>query len=189
MTEPTPTETELKIPVSDLARVRATLASMGGHLVHATQREVNILFDSDTLDLAGAGRVLRLRRIGDRHILTMKGPARYQGKIKHREELETKVGDVKILAAIFQHLGVHPVTRYEKDRETWRIDSVIISLDHTPMGDFVELEGPSERLVALAGDMGIDAEAAVRESYLSLWRDHRSRHPDLELPQDMVFDE
>ena len=187
MTGGAPTETELKIPVSDLEPIRIRLASIGGQLVHAVQREVNTLFDSGALELASAGRVLRLRRIGDRQILTMKGPARYEGKIKHREELETEVGDVNILAAIFRHLGADPVLRYEKDRETWQIDPVIITLDHTPMGDFVELEGPADRLAPLAEDMGIDASAAVRESYVSLWQEYRSRHPDLQLSKDMVF--
>ncbi len=187
MTGGTPTETEIKIPVADLDSVRARLAAMDGQLVHPALREVNILFDTPALDLAGAGRVLRLRRIGDRQILTMKGPARYEGKIKHREELETEVGDVNILAAIFQQLGAHPVLRYEKDRETWRFDPVIITLDHTPMGDFVELEGPGDRLETLAGEMGIDASAAVRGSYVSLWREYRNHHPDLQLSKDMVF--
>jgi adenylate cyclase class 2 len=187
MTDGTATETELKIPVAELDSVRARLATMDGQLVHPALREVNILFDTPALDLAGAGRVLRLRRIGDRQILTMKGPARYEGKIKHREELETDVGDTKTLAAIFQHLGAHPVLRYEKDRETWRIDTVTITLDHTPMGDFVELEGPADRLEGLAEEMGIDASTAVRGSYVSLWQEHRSRHPDRELPKDMVF--
>jgi len=187
MDRSTPTETELKIPVADLESIRARLDAGDGHLVHASQREVNTLFDSDALGLAGAGRVLRLRRIGDRHILTMKGPARYDGKIKHREELETEVGDVDILATILGHLGAHPVLRYEKDRETWRIDPVTITLDHTPMGDFVELEGPRDHLEAVAGDIGIDASDAVVGSYVSLWQEYRTRHPELRLSEDMVF--
>ena len=187
MDKSTPTETELKIPVADLESVRARVAALDGHLVHAAQREVNILFDTTRGDLTGAGRVLRLRRIGHRHILTMKGPARYEGKIKHREELETEVGDVGILAAILGHLGAHPVLRYEKDRETWQIDPVTITLDHTPMGNFVELEGPGDHLDAVAGDIGIDASAAVVGSYVSLWQEYRTRHPELQLSKDMVF--
>ena len=77
--------------------------------------------------------------------------------------------------------------RYEKDRETWTSAGVTVTLDHTPMGDFVELEGPAGELVRMAGDLEVDADAAVRDSYPSLWRAYRVRHPELDLPEDMVF--
>ncbi len=185
----TPTETELKIPVGDLDAVRRRLAaSPGAHQAHPVEREVNTLLDTVDGQLATAGRVLRLRRIGDRRQLTLKGPASFEGTIKHREELELDVDDAQVLAEILKRLGFGPVIRYEKDRESWRVDGVTVALDHTPMGDFVELEGPADRLVALASGLGIDPERAVRDSYISLWQEHRRAHPELGLPRDMVFE-
>jgi len=184
-----PTETELKIPVPDLETVRRNLAgSTEAHLVHATEREVNTLLDTADGELAGSDRLLRLRWIGDRALLTWKGPARFEGAVKHREELEIVVADVEQLASIFERLGYLPVVRYEKDRESWQVGQVTVTLDHTPMGDFVELEGPADRLIALASDLGIDPGGAVRGSYISLWQDHRQARPELALPQDMVFE-
>ncbi len=156
--------------------------------LHPRQREENTLLDTAGGQLAAAGRVLRLRRIGDRELLTLKGPARYEGAIKHREELEIVVSDVEQLASIFDRLGYRSVVRYEKDRESWRVNEVTVTLDHTPMGDFVELEGPAERLVALASQLDIDPERAVRGSYIGLWQDYRTAHPELALPEDMVFE-
>jgi adenylate cyclase class 2 len=189
MNENTPTETEIKIPVPDLSSIRHRLESVGGRQTHPSLREVNILFDNADRTLDRQGRVLRLRRVGGRQIVTMKGPARFEGTIKHREELETDVGDIDLVSAILQRLGLQPVLRYEKDRESWQVDRVTVTLDHTPMGDFVELEGPAELLSDLATGIGADPAKGVRDSYVRLWQIYRQKHPELELPRDMVFPE
>lgn len=182
-----PFETELKIPVPNLAPVRTILQRSGAELVHPSAREENLLFDTADRHLEASGRVLRLRRYGDQHLLTLKGPASYQGDIKTRREDETQVADADRLQAILEDLGFAAVSRYEKDRECWRFGSMAVVLDHTPMGDFVEVEGPPEELGATALSLGLQPGQAVRGSYPSLWKEYRSRHPDQELPSDMVF--
>jgi hypothetical protein len=57
------------------------------------------------------------------------------------------------------------------------------------MGDFVEVEGPPEQLERTALLLGLRVAEAVRDSYVSLWHEHRARHPELDLPFDMVFGE
>jgi adenylate cyclase class 2 len=187
MSDPTPTETELKIPVPDLDSVRQRLADSNAREIHAAEREVNVLFDSADGDMTRADRVLRLRRMGRARRLTLKGPPRFEGQIKHREELELEVGDVETMAAILDRLGFQPTLRYEKDRETWEIHGVTVTLDHTPMGDFVELEGAADRLAAAAESIGVAVADAVRGSYISLWQEYRAQNPGLDLPTDMVF--
>lgn len=187
MTDGPPVETELKIPIGDLAGVRARLEACGAQQIHPAQRETNVLLDSPTGDVTAAGRVLRLRRIGDRCTLTLKGPATFTGNIKSREELEIEVSDLEALAAILARLGFGPVRRYEKDRESWRAGGVTVTLDHTPMGDFVELEGPTDQLGPTAAELALDVDSAVRGSYPDLWLSFRDQHPELDLPNDMVF--
>jgi len=63
-----------------------------------------------------------------------------------------------------------------------------VVLDHTPMGDFVEVEGPSHTLETTARAIGLDPSTAVRGSYLSLWREYRERRIHEDLPRDMVFE-
>jgi len=77
----------------------------------------------------------------------------------------------------------------KKDREEWLLEQCSVVLDHTPMGDFVEVEGPPERLERVARLLGLDAETAVRGSYVSLWVEYRELHPELDLPANMVFTE
>jgi adenylate cyclase class 2 len=182
-------ETELKIPVEYLDELRQRLEATGCELIHESLRENNLLFDTDDRRLASSGRVLRVRTIGREARLTLKGPARYEGAVKRRHELEVAVGDADELSSILEQLGFSAVIRYEKDRETWRHGAVTITLDHTPLGEFVEIEGPEAELEGVASTIGLDPAVAVRGSYLSLWQEYRRRHPELQLPSDMVFAE
>ena len=183
----TPVESELKIPVHDLGPVRARLQAGAATRLAARDREVNTLFDDAAQRLMSAGHALRLRCSEGRWKLTFKGPVRYRGTVKQREELETEVADGEVVAAIFGRLGLVPSRRYEKDRERWRLGQAEVCLDHTPMGDFVEIEGPVEALDEVAAGLGLDPARAVRGSYVTLWASYRDGHPELGLPEDMVF--
>lgn len=184
-----PVEIELKIPVADLATVRSRLVAAEAHQLHGPLREVNLLLDSADHGVAAAGRVLRLRSVGERHLLTLKGPPSFHGALKEREELELEVADQTTMVALLERLGYRTVLRYDKDRESWRLGSTVVTLDHTPMGDFVEIEGPRTELHLAATSIGLDPGAAVHGSYVSLWHDYRRDHPELGLPSDMVFQE
>jgi adenylate cyclase class 2 len=133
--------------------------------------------------------MLRLRQHGDRNLLTLKGPVSYNGAIKVRAEQETEFSDLSRMVDIFERLGFSVFMKYEKDREEWLLDEFSVVLDHTPMGDFVEVEGPAERLERAARLLGLDPAAAVRGSYVSLWLEYRKLHPELDLPTNMVFAE
>lgn len=180
-------ETELKIPTSDLASVRANLAALDASLISQSTREENLLLDTTDRELADRGCVLRLRRYGARRVLTFKGPATYDGPIKVRPEHELEIENLETMRTVFEALGFFGVVRYEKDRETWRLHGVEVVLDHTPMGDFVEVEGESELIGSVARSLGLDPSDAVPGSYMSLWSEFRARHPEMDLPPDMVF--
>jgi len=181
-------EAEIKIPVENLDSIREALIGTRATSVHPMAREVNLLLDTDDGCLQDAGNILRLRRYGSRHILTFKGPAVYHGPVKERPEHETEIENTERMLEILDHLGLRAVARYEKDREMWLVDEISVVLDHTLMGDFVEIEGPRERLQTAARSLGLEPSTAVKGSYLSLWREHRLRHPEKNLPVDMVFE-
>ncbi|MFV2074017.1 MAG: class IV adenylate cyclase [Thermoanaerobaculales bacterium] len=182
-------ETELKIPVADLEPIRQALHDVNADRLHPMMRETNVLLDTASGQLQADGKTLRLRRYGAYEILTLKGPVTYHGSVKEREEFEVEVSDLGGMARILGAIGFLPTIRYEKDRETWRFEEVTVVLDHTPMGDFVEVEGPPEQLPGAARKVGLNPDHAVRESYLGLWRVHRQRFPERHLPPDMVFEE
>ena len=182
-------EIEIKIPVHDLDRARRALRSVGATLETEMTRETNVILDFAGGDLQRSGSLLRLRHYGNRCVVTFKGPASFEGAIKTRVEHETEVTDPDQILDIFSGLGLAPVARYEKDREEWRGEGVAVVLDRTPMGEFVEIEGPQDQLLNVAAELDLDPGRGVEGSYLELWREHRAAHPEKDLPADMVFPE
>lgn len=182
-----PTEQELKIPVSELGPVRERLAATGAARTSPARLEINHLFDNAAGELAASGHALRLRYVGGSWLLTLKGPPLYRGAVKERQELETRVDDGNVVTAVLERLGFRPSMRYEKERETWQLGEVEVALDHTPMGDFVEIEGAIGDLEGAARRLDLDPRRAVPASYVALWRIYREQHPELDLPVHMVF--
>ncbi len=178
-------EHEIKVPVSSLDAVRARLRESGATLRHDATLEDNWVLDDRERSVAAGGCLLRVRRWGDASYLTYKGPARFSAGVKTREELETTIGDTGAVLQTLAALGFTPVRRYQKRRELWLLGGIAVTLDLTPMGCFVELEGPPGAIPGVAAAVGLDPGAAVPGSYLALWEAYRTSHPDA--PADMVF--
>lgn len=178
-------EQEFKFAVASLQTLRAVLRSLGASLKVEATLERNWVLDDAQGSLRQKGCLLRVRQWGKYHLLTYKGPARFSAGLKVREELEVGLEASEKALAILAALGFSPVFYYEKQRETWSLGGVEVALDHTPMGDFVELEGEGLKLRPVAAALGFAPEAALRGTYLELWKSYRQRHP--EAPEHMVF--
>jgi adenylate cyclase class 2 len=178
-------EQEMKIPVTSCESLRRRLAERGARMLHPQATEDNWVLDDPPRTLAASGQLLRLRRFAGRSVVTFKGAASFAAGIKSRPEYETTVEDADAVRAIFAALGFAPIRRYQKRREIWSLDEVTVALDETPMGPFVELEGPAARLASVAAALALDPRAAARGTYLDLWAAYRAAHPDA--PDDMVF--
>lgn len=116
------------------------------------------------------------------------------GRHKVREELEAEVGDPKNLARIFEALGMAGWFRYEKYRTTFRLPAslkwakgLLVQLDETPIGTFVELEGPGEAIDRAARELGFSKSEYVLKNYLALYVEECRRRG--QEPRDMVFPE
>jgi adenylate cyclase class 2 len=181
-------EREIKIPVDDLSPVRRRLEAGPARLLHPSLREHNLLFDNIAGDLEAAGSMLRIRQTGDRAVLTFKGPATYRGAVKERREINVEIPSGDLGAELLVALGFRPSIRYEKDRESWVLGEVRVDLDHTVMGNFVEIEGPADAIEAATRTLRLDPTRAVAGSYISLWQSFRRSHPRLAQQRDMVFD-
>ena len=143
------------------------------------------------------------RRAPEKHfLLTFKRPLAASGsrsagaqenhRHKVREELELEVTDSAALSRIFEGLGMRGWFRYEKRRTTFRLPSsstwakdLLIELDETPIGTFVELEGPPTAIDLAARKLGFSPQDYILENYLALCvEDCRRRGVE---PTDMVF--
>ena len=207
-------ETEIKLRIMDveslrraLKKLRAKRAARGTGRVH----EYNILFDTMEGTLAKREQLLRIRtetREGQRGrgkdtgkpevTLTFKRPtgnaSQGSGSEQHkvREEIETQVTDADALAKTFEGLGMRVFFRYEKYRTTFYLPEsqrwakeLKIELDETPIGTFVELEGPPEAIGRAAEGLGFSKRDYITENYLVLYRGECQRQG--KVPGDMVF--
>ncbi len=178
-------EIEIKVPAPDLARVRTHLRESGADLRAPEHDEFNSLYDDPERTLSGSGRTIRLRRAAGRAILTYKGPVRFEGGAKVREEREVDVSDPAEAQAILAGLGLLPRFRYDKRREEWNCDGCVVALDTTPIGTFVEIEGDPPAIRRLMVRLGLDFTEAIPYSYAELYQRRRRENP--ELPPDMVW--
>ena len=93
--------------------------------------------------------------------------------MKVRDEVETLVGDGEVLLRVLQELGLHVWFRYEKYREEFSHEDVIVAIDETPVGVFVEIEGSENGIAAMAAALGRSADDYVVDSYRGLFLQHR----------------
>jgi adenylate cyclase class 2 len=114
------------------------------------------------------------------------------GRHKVREEIELEVADAENLTKVFEGLGMRGWFRYEKYRTTFALPTasswarnLLIELDETPMGTFVELEGPAEAIDRAAKELGYSPRDYVLKNYLALYAEECRRRN--EEPRDMVF--
>ncbi len=177
-------EIEIKVPCPDHSAIRARLSELSAARVSPLHFETNDLYDDGEARLSQNGCALRLRRTDERTTLTFKGPARFVGGVKSREERETDVADFAEMDAILGRLGLARRFRYEKRREEWRLDDCLVALDETPIGNFVEIEGDPAAIRRVLASLHLDSAAALPYSYAKPYGDRRRQDPAL--PDDMT---
>jgi adenylate cyclase class 2 len=172
------TEIEIKLPFDSPSAARERVVALGATERTPRQFEDNVVFDRDDLALKRAGMVLRLRTKGDRSVLTLKTPVRGEFRHKVRNEDETTVGDADATARLLRHLGFTPYWRYQKYRTVYALGDLAICVDETPIGCFVELEGPPEQIDRAAERLGFTPEQYVRDTYRTLHEREAQRRGD-----------
>jgi adenylate cyclase class 2 len=105
--------------------------------------------------------------------------------MKVRDEHETVVADGEELLTILRELGWRVWFRYEKYREEFSAEDIVIAIDETPIGVFVEIEGSEDHIHRAAEALGKASADYVSASYRSLYLDH-CRAQGLP-PADMLF--
>jgi adenylate cyclase class 2 len=164
-----PVETEVKVRVADVESARKAVARIGARRLRERHHESNVLFDFADGRLRRAGSVVRLRSAGGENVVTFKGPKTVLGGVRSREEIETSVADGRLLALLFDRLGLVPTFRYEKYREVWEWSGQKVLIDETPIGVFVEIEGDEAGIRSTAKALGFGESEFVPDTYVGLF--------------------
>ncbi len=166
-------EIEIKFRVGNLRTLARKLREAGFREETQRTREMNTLYDLPGQVLRHRKELLRLREFGSKWKLTHKSG----GKItRHssRTELETGVSDGKKMDSILRALGYSPSFRYEKFRAEWTDGKGQVVVDHTPIGDFCEIEGKPRWIDATAKKLGVPREAYITKNYATLFAEWKA---------------
>jgi adenylate cyclase class 2 len=169
-----PNEVEIKFLIEERDTLEDKLRANGFQEKTPSTHELNTLYDFDGLKLRKKGELLRIREFGGKWKVTHKAKGK-AGKHKSRAETETTVGDGQRLASIFESLGLQPSFTYEKFRAEWTDGKGDVVLDHTPIGEFGEIEGEPEWIDSVAGKLGISEDKYITGSYAELFQQFKAR--------------
>ena len=188
-------EIEVKLRVESLHEAHRRLAALPATLTDGRQFEDNDIFDLPDGRLAAARSLLRLRVVGSTGMVTFKSVVEGQDwdnvRAKVRAEVQTPVGAPEAMRGIFLKLGLSRVYRYQKYRSYYRWAdpasgaTLSISLDETPIGIYLELEGDKNAIDIAAARMGWTPDDYIVDDYRALhiaWLEQRGLPPG-----DMVF--
>jgi len=182
----TPLEREIKLRFSSAEEARTAVLACGATPLLGRRLQEDVLVDTDDESLRRRRCVLRVRIENGKSRLTFKGPVQ-PAVVKVREELETVVGDGTMLLRVLTELGLHVWFRYEKYREEFAHADVIVAIDETPVGVYVEIEGSEAGIHEMARGLGRSEADYITESYRGLFLQHREAFGIS--GQDMVFDD
>ncbi len=169
------TEIEVKLYVPDLAQAAAELETQGAALMVPRVFERNLCYEDPAGSFGERGVVLRLRQ-DTRVRLTYKESHEVIDDVLKRFEAEVEVSDFDTLDLILRKLGYTQQMIYEKYRTTYMLDGAEIVLDELPYGNFVEIEGPVDKINALVQSLGWTAYPRVTLSYTLLFQRLREHH-------------
>lgn len=128
--------------------------------------EENTLYRGGRLDFGGCA--LRIRRVGERAILTFKQRILTGSAIKHQREEESAIGDAEAVDSILRALGFQPALVYEKRRTRWKMGKAEVVIDELPFGLFMEIEASEKEIRRVERLIGAEALRAVMETYPTL---------------------
>ncbi len=179
-------EREVKLRVETADAARAAVLRTGAQPIRCRRLQEDCLLDTIDEALHHQRCVLRVRLESGKSLVTFKGPVQ-PSLMKLRDELETVVGDGPQLLRILEALDFHVWFRYEKYREEYALGDVIVAVDETPVGTFVEIEGGERGIRDMAEALGRRPSDYLLDSYRRLYVLDCEAHGIP--PADMLFED
>ena len=164
-------ENEIKLAVADAPSGRRLLHAAGFRVHKPRVFESNFVFDTSEFAILHGGALLRLRQVKKHGVLTYKGPADEGGLHKSRQEVESEVADPAAVRFILERLGYRQAFRYDKFRTEFKRpgEAGEATLDETPIGVFLELEGSPTWVDRTARKLGFSPADYITRSYGRLY--------------------
>lgn len=161
-------ENEIKFKVGNVKEVRSDLLRLKPE-EYIQIKEIDYSFDMQEGFLSHQGKLLRLRRIGKKTVLTFKGP-RILSRFKKREEINISFSEFRSIWQLLHRVGFVGLFTKEKIRQRFRYKNVEVCLDRLPfIGYYLEIEGKDKDITRFMAYLDLNMRDAVKESYNQLF--------------------
>ncbi len=138
-------------------------------------------------ELTRTFQVLRLRQDDHARFTYKRRESGGNGSVSSRREIEFEVSNFEDARLFLEALGYQVYITYEKFRRTYHLAGLEIMLDETPLGDFIEIEGPdAPSIETLAAALHLNWGARSLEGYIMLLDKVKAIHSKI---KNMAFDE
>ncbi|MEJ2567417.1 MAG: class IV adenylate cyclase [candidate division WOR-3 bacterium] len=153
-------EIEVKILEIDVEKTEKKLKEMGAEKVFSGEL-INTYFDFPDKRLEKEGKILRLRKKGDKVILTYKKMINRE-KAKIMDEHELEVQDFELLKSILKEVSLFPIYEFKKHRTTYELNKINFEIDeYSDIPAFLEIEAPDlETINEMVAKLGFSREEA-----------------------------
>jgi adenylate cyclase class 2 len=175
-------EREVKLRFDSPEQARAAITAAHAILLRPRRLQHDVLFDTADAQLRREGCALRVRHENGTGVITFKG-AVVPAAMKLRAEYETAIASPDAMRQVLEGLGFRPWFTYEKYREEYALPGVVVAVDETPIGTFVEIEGGESEILAATRQLGRTPQHFVLGSYRTLFVESAAGRAS----SDMVF--
>lgn len=168
-------EVEYKFKVVD-KKALVTLLDKKSKEKKPREYQSNVMFDNPqglmhTTD--GRVRVRILGKSGNK-TLTYKKPIPSEDGAKREIEYEIEFTDTtEQIEKLLEKIEFTPSTSYERYRTEWKIGDVDITLDEYPYSDFIEIEGPKDKIESIAKELEFDTSKGLTKPADTLFQEWR----------------
>jgi len=163
-------EIELKILEIDENKIRKKLDKF------ANKISENVLLTTITFNNPYSNALVRLRRINDETIFTIKIKIPDKN-YKIRKEYETKVSDFKGFKKQLEILGFKQAMLQEKKRTTYKYKNSEIVIDKYPkIPAYIEIEGTKEEIEEIVSKLGYSMENTTQINVYGLFKKYNVKN-------------
>ena len=177
-------EREIKLRYARRRTAREAILAAGATPFHGRRLQEDALLDTDDEQLRRRRCILRVRTENGKSRLTFKGPVQ-PAIMKVREEVETWSVTARCCCASSTSSDCTSGSGTRSFARSSRSEDVIIAIDETPVGVFVEIEGGEEGITQMAAALGRRA-VGLRRSTAIAGCSCRARQPRLDRPGHAV---
>lgn len=145
-------EAEVKILEIDRKKIVQKITSMGAEKIFENDITTT-WFDYPDNSIKKTRKTIRLRKIGNCHVIGYKGPPQDADKsiAKIKKEVEAKIDNCKAVEKFLNALNLYQTATKEKHRISYNIDGVLIEFDKISkpinIPEFLEIEADNEKTV------------------------------------------